>query len=219
MRIADSGGGDAAVAGGGIVVATQTTQAGPIIAGVVAVVVALVTWYATDKRQAKALAAEEERQRTALASERERLREQLDHDRQARELAELRKVLDEATDLLHAAAAQLSEVDWLWRNLGDAPTVEQLANAKAADMKLGDAVIGTEGARFRLSLRLGRKHAVIVAFEGVLRELESLYRFVNPDHQMSEDDAKAITQLRATFVNRLGVFRDEALKIVGSRLD
>lgn len=71
MRPSNGNGGsrtDVAVAGtatlagaAGIYVATTTSESGPIIAGVVAIFVAVVTWYATDRRQARALAAERER--------------------------------------------------------------------------------------------------------------------------------------------------------------
>jgi len=129
MRIANGGEGgeDAGVAAGtcliagiGIYGATRTNQTGPIIAGVVAILVALLTWYATDKRQAKALAAERQRHQETLAGERERHREslraererldaRLDHERQVVDLADLRAAVEEslgASDLTFLASAQ-----------------------------------------------------------------------------------------------------------------
>ena len=78
--------------------ASQTSKAVPIIAGSVAILVALFTWYATDKRQTKAIAAHEREQERAFRAERERLAAQLRHDRVLADVADLRAVLEEALD-------------------------------------------------------------------------------------------------------------------------
>src|SRR3712207_4053647 len=57
------------VAGGSALGASQTDRTGPVLAFAAAILVAVITWYATDRRQTAALAAEEKRQTDALAAE------------------------------------------------------------------------------------------------------------------------------------------------------
>jgi hypothetical protein len=72
------------VAGGAAVGATQVNNTPALLAFIGAIFVALITWYATDRRQAR-----------VIAADRERLEAQLAHDRELNDLSELRTVLDE----------------------------------------------------------------------------------------------------------------------------
>jgi hypothetical protein len=72
------------VAGGAAVGATQVNDTPALLAVIGAIFVALITWYATDRRQVN-----------AIAADRERLEAQLGHDRELSDLSELRTVVDE----------------------------------------------------------------------------------------------------------------------------
>jgi hypothetical protein len=144
--MSDSGhAGDIAVGGGScallvvaILGANQTDSTGPIIAGSVAIIVALVTWYATDKRQSKALAAEERRQIKTLEEERGRLTLQLEHDRELEDVKHLREFLDNAAELYEQSLRATTDAAWaLLPGAGDAASFpELLEEAKEEQTKL-----------------------------------------------------------------------------------
>ena len=71
-------------------VALQTDQTGPVLAFSGALIVAIITWVSSDRRQERALVAERERQFAKLA-----------HDRELADLTDLRALLDEAARVLH----------------------------------------------------------------------------------------------------------------------
>jgi hypothetical protein len=81
-----------AAAGG----ASQAGSAGPYLTFAAAVLVALVTWFATDRRQARQLLAEEKRQAASLAADASRQARELAHDRKLRDLDHLRAALSAA---------------------------------------------------------------------------------------------------------------------------
>src|SRR5829696_8902888 len=86
--------GTCVVGAGTAVGAGQTSNAGPILAFVGAITVALITWYATDKRQSKALEAERERLQDRLLDERRRHDDTLRHEERHQFIEEFRRVLD-----------------------------------------------------------------------------------------------------------------------------
>jgi hypothetical protein len=85
-------------AGGAVAVGTtaRPSSVGPILAFSGVILVALLTVYTTKRRQVE-----------QLAAEKARLQLQLDHDRELRDLSELRSVLDEATVALEETIHQL----------------------------------------------------------------------------------------------------------------
>src|SRR4051794_21885519 len=90
--------------------ADQSDKATPYIAGIVAITVALITWFATDRRQAKALVVEAARLQHQLDAEAHRHRQRLKHERQLANLDDVRKVMDatfESSDALHDAASRI----------------------------------------------------------------------------------------------------------------
>jgi hypothetical protein len=115
-------------AGAGVYGATEAAQPGPFIAGVVAIVVALITWYATDRRQSKALADADERQADALAAEdtrhaaslaaeNTRHAATLTHAARRQDVEELRRVLDSTMDLLFALDEANRQLGATWYEL------------------------------------------------------------------------------------------------------
>jgi hypothetical protein len=211
MRAPASGGGgeDAAVAGGacivaagGIVGAAQTNQAGPIIAGVVAIVVALVTWYATDRRQSKALDADQDRQERALTAEqgrheatlvgeRVRLDRRLEHEFQLADVMDLRTVLE----------ASLAAADASFRT-----SVEVLREeAMAVQKVLGH---GTNA----LVLRLAEGHPVLAAHARLVEAHGNLYLAAR------ERDRSTFDVHSATVATVYRELVEAAQNLIGSRL-
>lgn len=93
------GGATSAVVVTGLVAAVAGADpAGPIIAACAAVLVALITWFATDRRQ-----------RVALEAERTRVQDRIAEDRQADDRRELRIKLDEAARCYVAAREALMD--------------------------------------------------------------------------------------------------------------
>src|SRR5262245_56170618 len=93
-----------------IYIGAQSSQTGPIIAGAVAVIVALITWYATDRRQDAALEAERQRHRATLDAEQQRFETRLQHEREMQDVNDLREMLVpfmEAAEQAWAASADL----------------------------------------------------------------------------------------------------------------
>jgi hypothetical protein len=220
MRAPASGGGgeDAAVAGGacivaagGIVGAAQTNQAGPIIAGVVAIVVALVTWYATDRRQSKALDADQDRQERALTAEqgrheatlvgeRVRLDRRLEHEFQLADVMDLRTVLE--ASLAAADASFRTSVEVLLRD----PVPDRLREeAMAVQKVLGH---GTNA----LVLRLAEGHPVLAAHARLVEAHGNLYLAAR------ERDRSTFDVHSATVATVYRELVEAAQNLIGSRL-
>jgi hypothetical protein len=96
------------VAAGTVVAASPSSNAGPALTFVGAILVALITAVTTNRRQRTQLEAEGVRQERELTVERERLDRQLEHDRELRDLDHLRTFLDDAAALFETANGKLS---------------------------------------------------------------------------------------------------------------
>jgi hypothetical protein len=86
------GAGMAVVGGGAIVAATSTSETGPILAFVGALLVAVIAAYTADRRQERALEAERRRQQAGLR-----------HEREQADVTDLRSVLEEALSVANDA--------------------------------------------------------------------------------------------------------------------
>jgi hypothetical protein len=210
----------ACVAGGaGIYGAAQTSQTGPIIAGVVALIVALVTWYATDRRQAKALEAENIRLERQLEAERERQAQVLKQDRETTELAELRRVLADATEKVLSANAQLYELRLAWDALPPNPSAAGVAQLQKMYSTAGASVIAVRLAWYTVTLRLGERHPVVWKLDLVQGELGVEHQEIGP--LSAPPPAAQRTRLHQFDERRstaLKEFREAAFEAVGSRL-
>jgi hypothetical protein len=218
MRIAGVPGDDAAVVGvaglataGGIVVGTQSSQTGPIIAGVVAVVVALITWYATDKRQAKAIAAQEEqhgsdlraesaRHDATLRAERERLDARLAHERELADVADLRLVLGAALDAADLVRSGL--IDLVHGN------GEEEAERQLVSQGLG----GVRKSLNAMGLRLPDGHPVLEAHGDLLAVLRKMQTAAYGE------DRAGFQTLEGTHTVTYGRAAGTSQKYLGSRL-
>jgi hypothetical protein len=211
--------GCATVAGAaGIYGATTTSHTGPIIAGVVAIFVALVTWYATDRRQSKALAAERQRFDRQLQAENERLRETLAHQQESRELEELRAVLDNATETLTAANIKTSSAVWNWRQLPFDPTSDRKSAVVASSGEAYDALMAAMASWYRVTLRLGDEHPVALTLRKAIDAIQELGRVTGLPEPTSDQQLDRLAGLEKARIERLGDFRTAAVKAVGSRL-
>jgi hypothetical protein len=190
----DGGGGDEGVGGlvvggaalvlvlGGAYQATQSSQASeatPYIAGVVAIAVALITWLATDRRQAKALAAEQSRHEATLTAEHGRHEAMLRHDERKQDLEELRKVFDDTiAEVIGLNSAQLKAFR-VWADSARDPTPTDVPERKRAGFDLiVDARWRVASARFRLAIRIGVDHEAIDALAAVATGAEQLGEFM-----------------------------------------
>jgi hypothetical protein len=150
-----------AAGGAGIYGAAQTSQTGPIIAGVVAIIVALVTWYATDRRQAKAITAQSEQQARELEAEQERLVLQLSHERDLKQLDHLREFFDEAAAVFENALATARRYAKSVRDDTEMtePIIVETGNAAL------DAAREMNVLQRRMGLRLPTDHPVYRAYD------------------------------------------------------
>ena len=198
MRASDghgASGGDVAVAGGatlagaaGIYGATTTSQTGPIIAGVVAIFVALVTWYATDRRQSK-----------ALAAERDRLDATFNHERALADVADVRLV----------AEAIMSSSNAVWFSslelFGTDSDVEVVDRMKTAMLELQRALDA-------LRVRLPRDDVLVVAAYELLSILEEARK------SAASGDRAAFDEYDESHMVAYRAFMDAAVAVIGSRL-
>jgi hypothetical protein len=109
---------DTAVVGGTVLIgviaavgASRSTDTGPILAFVGAILVALLTAYTAHKRQKVGLAAEAARLDQQLEAESERHRERLAHELRIADMTELRTILDEVLRLSYAAQRAAREFE------------------------------------------------------------------------------------------------------------
>ena len=121
------------IGGGSVLGAAQTSNTGPILAFIGALLVALITWFAADRRQ-----------RYSLAAEKARLDLQLSHERRLNDVEHLRDLLDEAiaayeavldktTELLVRSQREDVDADTWWRlfnAVGDAQYAVVLMNRR-----------------------------------------------------------------------------------------
>lgn len=205
-----------AVAGVVGVGASGLSAAGPIIAGIVAIVVAMITVLTTNKRQRIALASEDKRLDSRLAAESERqqhqlkaeagrLREQLSHDRGIADVAELRTLLDDGIRCVRHARTLLAN--------------HRRRNAPPGLKEVG-AEVGFQSSR--LATRIGRTHPTAEALEQVVGQLGTWTQiYLDIDKHLEnvgadEIDA-ALDSAKADFDAALRGFEDAALSLVGVR--
>ena len=134
-----------------LVLASAEAVAGITLGGAVAV--ALVTAVTTNRRQ----------------------REQLAHDRELFDLADLRKLLDEAAGLLNRAGAIRDEVQQRAgsiRSTGPAPAREQMG--LEGNKKIDEASAPLLVMEARLRVRLGPSDSAALAFESATRSVRLL---------------------------------------------
>jgi hypothetical protein len=200
----------AAVSACALIVATQTDETGPVLAFSGAIVVAVITWVSSDRRQDRALVAERERQSA-----------QLTHDRELADLADLRELLDEAARAFQRATEAGPSRSWLAETEGSdvwatfSGTVDKLMSS---DGEL-DALI------VRLSVRLGREHVItasLVAAGRALREMASGLAWFTPGDPAYESDSSTererIVEAGIALFGYRREFEAAVVRFAGSRL-
>ena len=152
------------VAAGSAIGASQSDSTGPVLAFVGAILVALVTWYATDRRQ-----------RTALA-ERERLELQLAHQRHLHDVADLREVL---SNTLSAAEETFVLMERVVKALAkDPPT----AKARPGTAEKTDELLGAMRKSHRdLIVRFPRDDETLAAHGKLLDAFNAARLTLTPD--------------------------------------
>jgi hypothetical protein len=178
------GGGALVLVLGGAYQATQASQASeatPYIAGVVAIAVALITWFATDRRQAKALAAERDRLQRQLDAEAERHRERLVHERQLANLDEVRETMDTVMAAFHALRNAVVDAEMLAERLvategsGRVPD-EYWDNLDEIEGRQASAMLALLNHAPLVLVRVGRPSSVGREFANLMRLTHGLAR-------------------------------------------
>jgi hypothetical protein len=195
-------GGDAAgaalvvvVAGGAAAGASQASTAGPYLTFAAAIIVALITWFATDRRQTRALAAEGERQVRSLDAERARLVLELKHTRAMADLAGLRGLLDEAAVALHRASYARDDV-WRVGPAGVAQADHERSDPSRPGIAARLAAAGTalDELAERLAIRLGPETSAVVEFGHAADALRAIDIEINRPHA---DDVEQFNAFRS----------------------
>jgi hypothetical protein len=130
--------------------ASGSRHAGPILTFVGAILVALIAWYATDRRQRRLLAAEDTRHKAELQAHEKRHAAQLAHDRSLRDLDDLRRFLDEAADAYEAVVrwvVQLHRLKFGARKCPEAEVGFGWSNSRRTTARSGSGCSSWRGER------------------------------------------------------------------------
>ena len=153
------------VGGGTVAAAAGTSTAGPVLAFVGAILVALITWYATDRRQRRLIAADERRHRAELEAQERRHAAQLAHDRSLRDLDELRRFLDDAAEAFEAVVRRVSELFRLKLVTDEHPDGDLGIRIFDLEKNDGDEFFHLLAVTRRMYLRFPPGHPISAAYE------------------------------------------------------
>jgi hypothetical protein len=154
-----------------------------------------------DARQAKALDAEAERHAYTLPAETSRLESQLAQE--AAELAELRRVLDAATDALTAATTSVLESRRRWINIPAAPTAAEVSQVSQSHHEAGATLSAASAAWFsRRKIRLGVEHPVTRSLYRALQSLVDVRELIDPSAVPPEVQRSESNEREAVRVER-----------------
>jgi hypothetical protein len=180
----------------------------------VAAMTAWVTARTTSSRLDKQLAAE--RQRTDLQVEAENTRHeaQRSHDRALNDLAELRSLLDETSQLISRCVKTSSQIATNWRARDQPESLERL---EAQRQFLRNEIVEIVECHQRVMLRLPRDSGVSECLDDVRVRVGRLLKLSRGD--LSEDDALAMEKGEPSLeIAEAHVrFLDAARVLVGSR--
>jgi hypothetical protein len=176
--------------------ASKTDSAAPYLALTGALLVALITWYATDRRQAQMLRADERRQQR-----------QLDHDRALDDRQELRKFLDSVAETyedLHHAFTQLIVVlrERPFATGGAIPKLDAMEASAHDGVTQGLLAVGRMGRR--LGLRFPDDHGLLVALLSAAGELNAGLKSFS---DLGRDPVSRLSEMERRAQNALDAFR------------
>jgi hypothetical protein len=207
------------IAAGAAAGASQVDATGPILVFADAIIVAIVTWFSTDRRQARELRADARKQERALAAEGKRQAAALAHARELADLSDMRKLLDEASVTLHRAAyaTGVFRVRFLHHGLN----VSEKAPTAVQDLYEIGKELDTLTAC--LAVRLGRDHDVAREFAAADAEMLALYQtviaiigLVPPEDR--QEMREAVDKAGRDFAEHRSSFEAAAITFAGSRL-
>jgi hypothetical protein len=148
--------------------ASKTDSAAPYLTLAGALLVALITWYATDRRQAQMLRADQRRQQ-----------QQLDHDRVLDDRQELRKFLDQVAETyedLHQAVTELIVVLRERPSAAGSDIAKLDAMETAAHMNATGGLLAVGRMGRRLTLRFPNDHALLATLLSATGALNAALR-------------------------------------------
>jgi hypothetical protein len=220
----DDAAGATGLAGAGLIVvlvgtaagAASTDDRGPIIAGGVALFVAILTAVTTNRRQDR-----------ALKAERERLELQLDHDRQLVDVQDLRDALFEILDsyralddfITHARRLDRLHERWLRqpplpRRLRALTALREAREVSQSQPSLDALMERNDQAFDRLRIRLAADDPLYRAAADLFRVFKPLGRHARQHDWTAYDECH-----RGEYVPRYRTLVAEAQRRVGSRTD
>jgi heme exporter protein D len=190
-----------------------------------AVVVALITSVTTDRRLSRQIVAERERQERELAAGAAQQAATLAHDRELSDLADLRKLLDEAAIALVEGEVALSDLDVVERPLVDGggevardadgvrlrPEVKQ----RVLDARLCSAALVSLATR--LQIRLNFDEPIVQHIERAARTIQEAWTpFVDEEPRSVQQLDAAFWEGKRSFEHSGGDFRRAAVQRVGT---
>lgn len=199
---------------GAAVGASQTGSASPYLTFAGAIIVALLTWFATDRRQVRQLADGRERLTDQLDAEEKRQAAEQTHDRALHDLDHLREFLDEAADAFEATldlTVQHRAVLGGW-----ASSKQTLAEL---DAEMYPAYAKTHTMIRKFDLRLPPGHEVTTAYDraaGALQEAVRITQAMGGQPDPEQDAELTLKQTEA--MGHLADFAAAAVKLVGAQV-
>jgi hypothetical protein len=189
------------IGGVGVGVAASTSETGPILAFIGALLVVLITAYTTDRRQERALNAEQLRLDKGLGEERSRLDLRLQHERSQVDLADLRIVLGDAL-AANNRARQAAVDGWL-----------VTARREAAHAALQEMETNLD----RMRIRLGKDDPLVNAYARMGDAVHALNRLPPPTQPLDHATVATMPEILA-WGNAYHEYVDQAQARVGSNL-
>jgi hypothetical protein len=224
--------------GAAIYAANGSDHVGPILTFAGALIVAVITWISTDRRQARQLADQQARDVARQADERERLDHQLQaekarldaqlsaelerqgaalaHDRSLADVHDLRTLLNEAAVLLHEASYAGMDARSAFTSHGKS------VHEKAPDKVHAVVAAGRDLDQMaaRLSVRLGQHDRLAQTFDAanrwLLTFLRSLGQVVFDEPGMTAERARSLAEALAGFEGYRDYWRQVAADRVGA---
>lgn len=194
--------GGAAAAG-----ASQTSSAGPYLTFAGAILVALITWIATDRRQARQLREERARLTEQLAAETVKLDQQFAHERRLRDLDALRAFLDDAATVLDETVDLLNEA----RVRRELPDPNEWMDA--TQLRLATARLLNMSRRF--GLRMLPNHPMRTGYRQAATSLSQALREIVDPSQWTDARAAKVEEATSAAAAGVAAFTIAAVRAVG----
>lgn len=218
------------LATGSVAASSQASERGPILTFAAAVLVALITWYATDRRQERQIAAERQREAQRLRAERERLDRQLAAEREREDVQHLREFLDELAREVELcagaytdASSALEELVKLRSSGGlgsefERTVLEAESHVAGLRQQAQKVIIAGRERHRRAQLRLEPDHPLMAAHKAFLDLLERGIALLKLEARDPVDCLNEASELSSKAFREWRNLSDEARRLVGAQV-